>query len=45
MAITFICSKKDYIATWSKDGRIKVYKDLKFAAELKGHPSWINCMD
>ncbi|AFN82653.1 WD40 domain-containing protein [Encephalitozoon romaleae SJ-2008] len=45
MAVTCICSGEDYIASGSKDGRIKVYKNLKFFDELRGHSSGINTID
>ncbi|UYI28034.1 WD40 domain-containing protein [Encephalitozoon cuniculi] len=45
MPVTCICSGEDCIASGSKDGRIKVYKNLRFAEELRGHSSGINAID
>ncbi|KAL7346052.1 WD40 domain-binding protein [Encephalitozoon intestinalis] len=45
MPVTCICSGEDYIASGSKDGRIKVYKNLRFSDELRGHSSGINTID
>lgn len=43
--VTCVCCGEDYIASGSKDGRIKVYRGMKFSEELRGHSSGVNAID
>ncbi|KAM0672572.1 WD40 domain-containing protein [Ordospora colligata] len=45
MAVTCICTGNDYLASGGKDARIKVYKNMKFFDELRGHAHGINAID
>jgi ribosome assembly protein 4 len=45
MPVTALCSSEDYFVSGSRDGKMKVYRDLKFERELREHTASVNCID
>jgi len=44
-AIKSLCVRDDLIVMGGVDGRVAVYKDLKYHCDLKGHSAQINCVE